>query len=577
MPGVGPRLGQSGKADRAEKGKGEKGLATFDIPSSFRLEYYDDFSKALLKKDGEDEDSEDEIWSLIDEPSWREVGWNEEFRDDDSTDEGENAEKSHRGNLYQQKLEQLEARHSFRDKIFQRATAGKGKAFVQLLQKREQAVREAERELLFWYRDQTEGLAGHEPPTCEPAVNIAGVDCGFPDGNASTKSEHDHPENKSSVRNNPNDNQNNEDEPPLLEEAPTPGDDDSDNEDDDEEEDDDAKSLPRLPLNRKHNYSKYLLEETKRNDTEQSKGMKQRTNSKKISEDNEGKEKSSNSKTKAGNAQPVKQSLMNQLYETVIFELNTTLPAIVSVTIYTMATSSFYNTVTSVIYEIHRKVNPNGGQVIYDLFYLSSFLMGMYLMKLSGYIYYFLPDNVYDCAKLDYHNQIRLGTWHARWLRWIQLRPRVAKLLYLTGWYIAYPTIGIWLSKITTRFVNQRESLVNGLPSYQYDDDYSGMCVSDDQHYSAPFFSCNAEINRQENEYWNAYYELQKADKRHISTYFSVGSESVFWGEWARLEPGWKISSALYGPCTEILIYLVSMVASWYLLFQYGYDIFKRG
>jgi len=560
MPAVGPKLGRRVIPHRAEKGKDEKGLTTFDMPSSFRLEYYDDFSKDILNKGSEDEDSDNELWSLIDEPSWREGEWKEEIRDDDST-EGDNAERSHSGNLYRQKLEQLEARHSFRDKIFQRATAGKGKAFVQLLQRREQAVREAERELLLLYRDQTAGMVDHEPPTRKPSGNIAGVDCGSRDANARTKCEHDHTENKSSVRNNPNDNQNDEDEPPLLE-APTPDDDDdSDNEDDDE--DDDAKSLPLLSMNRKPNCSKCLLEETNRNDTEQSKGMKQRTNCKKISKDNKGEGKSSN----FGNGQPAKQSLMNQLYESVIFELNTTLPAMVGVTMYTMVTSSFYNTLSSFLYEIQRRVGH------YHLFFLTCFLIGTYLMKLSGYIYYFLPGKLYDCVKLDYHNQIRLGTWHARWLRWVQLRPRVLMLLYLTGWYMAYPAIGIWLGVVNTRLFNQRESLVNGLPSYQYDYNYVDMCMSDDQHYAAPFFSCNAEINRREEEYL----ELKKADRGHTSTFFSVYSESAFWSEWAKSDTGEIFYATLYGPWSEILIYLVSTVVAWHLLFQYGYDILKRG
>lgn len=247
-------------------------------------------------------------------------------------------------------------------------------------------------------------------------------------------------------------------------------------------------------------------------------------------------------------------SFFSTVQDVFTFELFCTIPAVFSLTLHTLLEYLFYEIACFVVSIVRNSLNLHE-----DTFIFLVLLTGLSLIRMSGYLYWWLSDSDYNCVKFEFHNRLRLGKWDARLFRWMQEHVYARCFIFVLGYYFCF----IAVIHFYFRFANlwdESEKLMKDLPSSRSN---LQVCVSD-----LPPWSCHLELDGMMD--WK---ESQRiADVTYTYGAMSPRSFELFWIENGDLAAhGYPILSHLRETVLTISAALVSLAAlSWYG-FQYCY------
>jgi len=146
-------------------------------------------------------------------------------------------------------------------------------------------------------------------------------------------------------------------------------------------------------------------------------------------------------------------SLIGQFYEAAMFEWHTTLPCVLSLAVHCLAHASVYDIIEIGFEEMRKFVENNIPWINPDVLTTTcTLILGMALIRSSGYLYWWLNDTDFSCVKFDYHNRLRLKRWDARYLLWVKRRPVLQASMFVMGYHLCYHFVFIVYAKFFNSF-----------------------------------------------------------------------------------------------------------------------------
>ena len=141
-------------------------------------------------------------------------------------------------------------------------------------------------------------------------------------------------------------------------------------------------------------------------------------------------------------------SCFRRLYDMLLFEWHISAPAIMSLFFHTLAHASIYDVVEICVEEFKKRAELYfPATTTISSFYKEPmqnafvFFVGISMMRLSGYLYWWLNDVDFKTIKFDLHNRVRLGFGDARYMLWVKRRPLFQALAFLFGYYLCYKVV----------------------------------------------------------------------------------------------------------------------------------------
>lgn len=296
-----------------------------------------------------------------------------------------------------------------------------------------------------------------------------------------------------------------------------------------------------------------------------------------------------------------KSSWFRCLYEAIIFELNVTLPAVISLILHCIATGGIYEGLCAIVHSLYYyywtawtegSCYSEAAVTYLDVaFYGAVFLVGVTGMRCTGDLYWWLSDRDHDCWIFDYRNRIRLGCYFrkAQMIRTVRKHAIAKVILYTVGYSLCYLTSHVLLSYVST-WGSQPTRLLKHLPSRTFRIDSYPTLLDAARHLdeldgntaraSSTFpceRTCQEEIDRVE----AAYTEIQRADREYTLRALSINSHKLYWSNWIHSSDG-EISGvdhqsvALFDYTSEIIFGLVVFVVGVGLLRAYGFVFWER-
>ena len=165
---------------------------------------------------------------------------------------------------------------------------------------------------------------------------------------------------------------------------------------------------------------------------------------------------------------PRRRTLSQRCYEWCVFELNSSVPAMYCLIVHSLAHIAIYQGIGSVTDTIRNKLSDTWDPPFFTfegpLVDVALFFWGVLLLRLTGDLYWWLPDQDYDFVKFDLHNRLRLRCWDACFLSAVRARYILRAALFWTGHYYTYVSTIVLLSHMQRPF-DQRSELLENLPS----------------------------------------------------------------------------------------------------------------
>ena len=190
------------------------------------------------------------------------------------------------------------------------------------------------------------------------------------------------------------------------------------------------------------------------------------------------------------------QTLFRRVCDALLFELYTVPKCIMCLIVHSIAHASLSDGL-EIAGEEFRKVCElvsEASPVSFDHNLAGDIVMfstGLFLLRISGVLYWWLNTEDFHVVKFEYHNRLRQGQWDARILAWVRRNYIAQWMLYFIGYIICFKVIDDRFEKSFVLF-DQRETILENLPSLR--DQAFGMCIE----HGTPFYasSCQDEIVR---------------------------------------------------------------------------------
>jgi hypothetical protein len=161
----------------------------------------------------------------------------------------------------------------------------------------------------------------------------------------------------------------------------------------------------------------------------------------------------------------------------IAFELNTLLPAVISVTLHSLSHIALFDLLNCICEKMRRDISDyfdiDYAEYVNAVTYLTIFFIGIAMMRITGDIYWWSNDVDYLSIKFDYHNRIRLGMWDAKIIKMIRSYSVARAALCMIGYYLCYVSL-YPLYIYYGSFYDEKAKLLADLPSLKHD---NGICV----------------------------------------------------------------------------------------------------
>jgi hypothetical protein len=274
----------------------------------------------------------------------------------------------------------------------------------------------------------------------------------------------------------------------------------------------------------------------------------------------------------------MKDGLVHRIYDIAMFEWYTTVPGVLSLMIHSLAHASLHNVVEVSVEEFKKFCEIKLALLTGRYLNIDTFsecvmlLLGLTLLRLSGFLYWWLNTNDFHCIKIDYHNRLRLNQWDARCLIWVKRHHIIQAMFYFIGYILCFKVVEDVFERNLSVF-NQREEILSALPSLQQSERL-GICVEPGTLFST--LSCQDELQRLEDERTSAFSE----DYFFLWETLYWKSFNAHWANWAATQAGdsvdGNIDLILLAPARAVLIGLSVAVTCIFLLRSYGFAVFSK-
>jgi len=264
------------------------------------------------------------------------------------------------------------------------------------------------------------------------------------------------------------------------------------------------------------------------------------------------------------------------LYDYAVMEWHTTMPAIFSLTIHSLAHAALYDGVEILSEEFKKHLealskttklymNPTA------LGHCIMFFFGLVLLRASGQLYWWLNNNDFHCIKFDYHNRLQLGHWDARFLKWMKGHPVLRAVLYFIGYQFCFMVVND-IFDYGFYFLDQRDQILQHLPSTQFEN--TARCVNP-RTLLIPS-SCQDEMERMDEE-MNS---ILSEDFEYLYRVVDFKSFEAYFYDWAKVlvddaDEG-DVPYPLLSPSRSMLFCFVIAATSVFLLQVYGFGVFSK-
>jgi len=162
------------------------------------------------------------------------------------------------------------------------------------------------------------------------------------------------------------------------------------------------------------------------------------------------------------------QSFRQRCYDCWVFERNSSMPAIFSLVVHCWAHIGIFDGLGSVADAFKTKIAHVWALESTHSLDVTIFLFGVFLMRLSGDLFWWLSDEAYDRVKFDLHNRLRLQCWDAYILSVVRERDILRVILFMVGFTFTYISTIALLSYLKQPF-DQREELLRDMPSLKWE------------------------------------------------------------------------------------------------------------
>jgi hypothetical protein len=109
--------------------------------------------------------------------------------------------------------------------------------------------------------------------------------------------------------------------------------------------------------------------------------------------------------------------------------------------VYCLSAHAFYASVDSTLNNGAFYMKP---WISYNTFDGITLLVCYFIIRATGYLWYFVDDDTYLSVKFDMHNRAKLGYWDARIMLFFQTHSRLASFLNLCSFYTIYAIVIFW-------------------------------------------------------------------------------------------------------------------------------------
>lgn len=305
---------------------------------------------------------------------------------------------------------------------------------------------------------------------------------------------------------------------------------------------------------------------------------------------------------------PKKRTRIQSVCDFLTFELNSTVPAILSLLLHNIAMAGIFelgNDCLNMVYagtaatfssssssSPQLSEAPDGDDELDELqdefkpanmvefcFFGAAFLLGCALMRSTGDLFWWLSDRDYDCLKFDYHNRIRLRYPGARIVHAVRSSLLVRCFVYMVGYNACYQMSQEIFEELSERLWNQNSNLLRHLPSSTFD---VNLFQTEEAAWEEPDISsifpcertCQEEIDRRE----AAFEEMVSADMEYTERVLATSSYSTFWQKWITCSDYMGIDDAppVYNPLGDLLFYVAVLSCCIAMLRWYGFVFWER-
>jgi hypothetical protein len=267
-------------------------------------------------------------------------------------------------------------------------------------------------------------------------------------------------------------------------------------------------------------------------------------------------------------------ALLRRFYDAVLFEVHSTGRATFALAFHCMALAGIVELVGELVRCFlvgARRRFVSTSEWIDICLYLLVFGVGITLVRWTGYLYWWLGDEEYDCLKFDYHNRIRLGSHYAnaRVMWAVRQSPVLRFWLFMVGYYMVYtPTHALmWY---VYRWCGQQARLNQFLPSATFlVNEFQTLQAAESEVDLSLQFVCTRTCQQEMDRQSAAHSELHRIERDYTLRVLSKDSYYVYWSQWAlswgTADYGVEDTMPLFNNAGEILFALGVLVTCKFL------------
>ncbi|GKY91196.1 hypothetical protein MPSEU_000092300 [Mayamaea pseudoterrestris] len=265
-------------------------------------------------------------------------------------------------------------------------------------------------------------------------------------------------------------------------------------------------------------------------------------------------------------------SWLQTIHDLLIFEAYTTVPAVASLLVHTLAHASIYELIQCAIHVARKYFLASAATAPVEAYIAIGLLVcGVTLVRLSGYLYWWCNSIDFKCVKFSYHNRNLLNMVDAKSMRWVKRKESVRAVCYILGYDLLYCAVLYLQSRIFWYCFDQRDKLMVDMPSQKYDQHVSLNAMLTEFENSKYPFACQLELELLEQRR----NDLREADVAYTWNAFSGFSFETYWSEFGQ-GLAEDVGETIISPGREIMCNCLLFAACVGILHLYGFEFFHK-
>lgn len=264
----------------------------------------------------------------------------------------------------------------------------------------------------------------------------------------------------------------------------------------------------------------------------------------------------------------------SKLRDFALFEWHTTAPAVMSLVVHCFGHSALFDGIEILSEEFKKYCEMYGAQtwpVRPEIVALTvMFTIGLTMLRMSGFLYWWLNEADFLCLKFDYHNRSRLECWDARFLLWIKRHPVFQAFLYFTGYQLIFMVVNE-IFYYSFYLFDQRQTILDTLPSE--------MFFKDTGRFPAAVADCEASDSCDDDlvVLSDEVTSLLSKDIRYLWKKLIFSSFETFCYDWVTDLAGEdERPLPLLTPSTAVFLCMCTLTLCVTILKRYGFGVFEK-